>query len=136
LRKVSQVETLMLLTLFYREIGAQKAGTSIAKAWQHAQITLYNMSKREGLDFLNQIMSDWDYAEQAGIPVESFLRDGKRRLLRLIQDEEDEWGEQPFRNPYYWASFSLIGHAGTSLRWHSPSLTGSLESLQIGQVDQ
>ncbi|EXJ72937.1 uncharacterized protein A1O5_04086 [Cladophialophora psammophila CBS 110553] len=49
--KVGQVETLRLMTLFYRRIATQENGISIAKAWQYAQITLYNMTKEEDLNF-------------------------------------------------------------------------------------
>ncbi|KAH8749821.1 CHAT domain-containing protein [Hyaloscypha finlandica] len=110
--EVSELETLILMILFYRKLAVQ--GVSIAKAWQHAQVSLYNMTKEMALQMLKESMADWDHAEQNGINPDRFVNNGKEKLDQLVKNTD--WDEEHFKNPYYWASFSLIGNAGIFLR--------------------
>ncbi|KAI9155463.1 hypothetical protein HJFPF1_08047 [Paramyrothecium foliicola] len=115
--KVSELETLLLFNLFYKKLaetddrGVAKA--SIAKAWQYAQVTLFSLNKETAMRLLQEALVDWEHAETNGINPADFVPNGKVWLERQINSLD--WDDEHFKNPYYWASFSLIGNSSLTL---------------------
>lgn len=107
--EVSDWATMLLMLLFYRKLAEREPRLSIAKAWQHAQKSFYNLTTETAVSFLEEIAGAWDVAEKEGLNPRQFSKLGKGQLKFLMQDLEDD--PVDFTDPYFWAPFVLVGNA-------------------------
>lgn len=113
--QVSDWATMLLMLLFYRKLAEREPGLSIAKAWQHAQKSFYNLTTETAVSFLQEIAGVWDVAEKEGLNPRQFSRMGRDQVEFLMEDLGDEDDPVDFKDPYYWAPFVLVGNANLCL---------------------
>ena len=94
--EVESAATMMLMVEFYQELSQEK---SPAIALQCAQNLLRNGTKEKLLTWVDTASSQ--------LTQEKYR--GARASLRDLRNEIATMEENPFRNPYYWAAFTISG---------------------------
>jgi len=124
--RVDERSTAILMGKFYQEI---QAGTGFAEALKRAQLYVRNLTRREIVDILRRFLVSAPAAPDSSPLVDKgsasvegveMPRQQARAYLkgpatsRLLLDEEAGHPEERiFADPYYWASFILVGDPGS-----------------------
>ena len=94
--EVESAATMILMVEFYQELSQ---GKSPAIALQCAQNFLRNGTKEKLLTWVDTAISQLTQEKHMGV----------RASLRDLRNEIATMEEYPFRNPYYWAAFTISG---------------------------
>ncbi|MCJ1437293.1 hypothetical protein MMC27_006679 [Xylographa pallens] len=109
--------TMIHMILFYMELAMMEKPTRLADVWRQATLFLYIAKPYQIKGLLASFHTRWDDIEAAGLLPNQFVRNGRRKLQKAI----DEWitpsGEPALdlTHPYYWANFVMIGNANITM---------------------
>ena len=109
----NDIITMIHMMMFYTEIASTEEPKSMAEFWSQATRMLYFAEPHHILDLLKGFIARWDIMVSAGMFPDQFVRNGRRKLQKVI----DEWitpsGEPVLnlKHPYFWANFAMIGNA-------------------------
>ena len=127
------ITTAIHMYLFYRRIGevsGQGEADTLGECWRRATIELYGMKPDEALGLLTQWISDWDVLNEV-LYNEEFMRHGKRKLQRIIEDLGTVEGRKMlnFRHPFHWAPFIMVGNS-------SLMISDTYTKQTVGKADE
>lgn len=107
--EVSDFASMVLMTLFYRQIK-DCPNLSLAEALRRAQVEFCGFDERKAGAFLDGLLETWDYASASAdgsskspadiVPDGKYLLTLQKMLLAQI-----DWS-----SPIFWASFVLMGY--------------------------
>ena len=115
---------MLLLVTFFREVaesrdrasGGVRKGKTLAQCLQHAQKTIYALTRESALRMLRGIQDEIAVLKDRGAADMTPLgRTGAINLRRTIDDMETGLLDLEFKHPYYWGSFSLVGRGDLRL---------------------
>ncbi|KAK3172833.1 hypothetical protein OEA41_006158 [Lepraria neglecta] len=110
----NDLATLVHMFLFYWGLIHHEDRVSIATLWHRATLALFSLKKEnnEGITgMIDAFVNGWDAAEEEGLRPETFVRNGRRKLLDLKDEIESSGSEIDFIHPYFWAPFIIMGNA-------------------------
>ncbi|MCJ1290509.1 hypothetical protein MMC34_002048 [Xylographa carneopallida] len=105
--------TMIHMIMFYLELASTTEPRRLADIWGQATRILYFARPYHIKGLLEGYLKRWDDIEAAGLLPNQFVRNGRRKLQKAI----DEWitpsGEPvlDLTHPYYWANFAMVGNA-------------------------
>ena len=109
--------TMIHMILFYVQLALTERPTRLAELWHQATRMLYFAKPYQIKGLLTSYLGRWDDIEAAGLLPNQFVRNGRRKLQKSI----DEWitpsGEPvlDLKHLYYWANFVMIGNANITM---------------------
>ncbi|EED24579.1 conserved hypothetical protein [Talaromyces stipitatus ATCC 10500] len=110
--EVSDFASMVLMTLFYRQIK-ETPSLSLAEALRNAQVEFMHFDTEQATAFLDRLLEAWDAISSemsastgAVKSPEEFVPDGRYLLtLQKMMLPQIDW-----TSPIFWASFALMGY--------------------------
>jgi CHAT domain-containing protein len=113
--EVSDLASMMIMTLFYRYLKSNP-NISTAEAIREAQVEFIQLDSDRAEVLLTSMLEDWTSPDENGnlpadfVPDQEFILSIWKMTLSQI-----DWAD-----PYYWASFMLIGYGDLRFRHAEP----------------
>ncbi|KAJ5657811.1 uncharacterized protein N7484_001460 [Penicillium longicatenatum] len=103
--EVSDLASMMIMTFFYRYLKSN-ANFSTAEAMKEAQIQFLHLDSDRAEDLLTSMLEGWTAPDENGNLPADFVSDQEFILSTWKMTlSQIDWSD-----PYYWASFMLIGY--------------------------